>query len=1004
MFNFGDEVRVKINGKTGVVMGVVDLGYTKQYTVFHGPNNKPTYYEEQLELNIVNNSMIIDTDDFIKLYAYNKLNKNSASALFSLNSGKIKFIPFQFRPLNKILNSDYPRLLIADEVGVGKTIETGLIIKEFQRRDNAETIVIICPKDLTLKWQREMRNRFDEHFEILDSARLQYCLKELSIDGYWPMSMSKCIVNLEMIRSEKNIEALINNEEELSFDMLIVDEAHHVINTASNSHRVVEFFAEHSRMAVFLSATPLQLGSEDLFSLLNLLVPEEYPDFNVFSEMAKPNHFINAAIRHMRNYEGYESQFEAKKELQQIEVNNWARDRYHNNKQLNYWLNRLDNNIQLTNEERVSFIRDLETLHSFSNVINRTKRKDIGEFTIREPIAVMNKYTELEREFYEATTNFKKDILTLKYDSRTANFVMSTIERQITSCIPAFVMFLERFVNYGLNSLKEISDEDDNEVSFTEMNKLKAEAKYLLSLANDLPSVDNKAEKLKRIVDETIKTTNDKKLLVFSFFKNTLHYLRQQLETQNIRVEVITGDTSDELREDYRNRFRKDYKEEEAIDVLLCSEVGCEGLDYEFCSRMVNYDIPWNPMKIEQRIGRIDRFGQKSPKVQIFNFITEDTVEERIFYRCYERLGIFNSTVGDLEGVLGDMVSELSQIAVNNTLNEKQQIKRANQITDNAIRLVEEQRSFEQNSKELMLLDDFNNDSDMKERKEVQTMMLKNVVTNYLLNQYQDTQIEETSHNILKIRLFKKSKDLLFKEFMKLKQSRTIDLSSKEVIKFEKFLSSDKQLLMLNFGTQNDDNVEEFNISFKHPLVILTFNQKTNDNQISEVHLESDTTLLAKGSYLFSCFNWQKKGYKDFEDVITVLYDIENQRKVDISPVDLEKILLEATNNNIESSFDYLPIENIVYKMQMEEKYKMETMNTDIVNRKIATLNQYYQHHINKTKDIMKQSNNKKIIAMHQSHIDKTYIKWNLKVEELKEKLECDILVNKFAQGYLEVK
>ena len=130
----------------------------------------------------------------------------------------------------------------------------------------------------------------------------------------------------------------------------------------------------------------------------------------------------------------------------------------------------------------------------------------------------------------------------------------------------------------------------------------------------------------------------------------------------------------------------------------------------------------------------------------------------------------------------------------------------------------------------------------------------------------------------------------------------------------------------------------------------------------------------------------------------------QKQRKVNISLVDLERILLEAANIDVECSFDYLPIESIVYKMQMEERYKMETMNTDIINRKIATLNQYYQNHINKTKDIMKQTNNKKIIAMHQSHIDKIYIKWNLKVEELKEKLECDILVDKFAQGYLEVK
>ena len=104
---------------------------------------------------------------------------------------------------------------------------------------------------------------------------------------------------------------------------------------------------------------------------------------------------------------------------------------------------------------------------------------------------------------------------------------------------------------------------------------------------------------------------------------------------------IITGKVQDEEREALRNRFRLPRTDPDAIDILLSSEVGCEGLDYEFCDRMVNYDIPWNPMRIEQRIGRIDRFGQRSEKVLIYNFVTPGTVEERIFFRCFERIGVF---------------------------------------------------------------------------------------------------------------------------------------------------------------------------------------------------------------------------------------------------------------------------------------------------------------------------------------------------------------------------
>src|SRR5690606_32243099 len=128
------------------------------------------------------------------------------------------------------------------------------------------------------------------------------------------------------------------------------------------------------------------------------------------------------------------------------------------------------------------------------------------------------------------------------------------------------------------------------------------------------------------------------------------------------RVGLVTGEiTDDKDREFIRNRFRLSKENEEAIDILLSSEVGCEGLDYEFCDRLVNYDIPWNPMRIEQRIGRIDRFGQQAEKIFIFNFITPGTVEERIFFRCFERLGIFQDTLGDLEEVLGELVEDLTK-------------------------------------------------------------------------------------------------------------------------------------------------------------------------------------------------------------------------------------------------------------------------------------------------------------------------------------------------------
>lgn len=238
MFSVGDKVCLKIDrSKIGIVTSVNPVGNTTcQYIVFHNVDETGTYYEEQLLL--INEETVAETTfhDFLGAYAAFKMKLDSTTTIFSLNTGNIKFIPFQFRPLARILNAERPRLLIADEVGVGKTIETGLILKEFEKRDMVQSVLIICPKELTGKWRSEMKMRFDETFEILSSDRLQYCFNELEMDGYWPEECSKCIISLETFRRKEIIDQLESIEDLARFDMLIVDEAHHIINPSSNSH------------------------------------------------------------------------------------------------------------------------------------------------------------------------------------------------------------------------------------------------------------------------------------------------------------------------------------------------------------------------------------------------------------------------------------------------------------------------------------------------------------------------------------------------------------------------------------------------------------------------------------------------------------------------------------------------------------------------------------------------------------------------------------------------
>jgi hypothetical protein len=394
-----------------------------------------------------------------------------------------------------------------------------------------------------------------------------------------------------------------------------------------------------------------------------------------------------------------------------------------------------------SDDDRVRLLRDVEELHSFSHTMNRTRRRDIGRFTIREPQTVTVDFLPEQRAFYDAVLEFRTDFLLLEHDPRVVRLIMDTLERQTASCLPALVPALDSFLATGRFDLASVTDDPEVEDSFGDTGavydpSLQELADKVRSAAQSLPRADPKLDALRRILDETRNAADGPgKLLVFSFFLHTLEYLRRELTETGARVAVINGKLPDAEREELRDRFRLDRSSPDALDVLLSSEVGCEGLDYEFCDRLVNYDIPWNPMRIEQRIGRIDRFGQRSEKVLIFNFVTPDTVEHRIFFRCFERIGIFHDTVGDLEEILGELVTDLNRIALDPSLSDEQREAKARQLADNVVQHAEEQRRLDDESQEFIGVDQgytADVDSVSRDARYVSAESLRQLVERYL--------------------------------------------------------------------------------------------------------------------------------------------------------------------------------------------------------------------------------------------------------------------------------
>ena len=250
-------------------------------------------------------------------------------------------------------------------------------------------------------------------------------------------------------------------------------------------------------------------------------------------------------------------------------------------------------------------------------------------------------------------------MIKIKHDT-SSDFFISMILRQASSSIHALSPFLKEILEkkFSIEYFEYDGIDDEENEDLLSQNfpteTIKDKIEKLLELSNLLKR-DTKLEKLETILAEK-KRIGNVKIIIFSSFLKTLDYLFSNLSLKDYRLAKITGKTDYDERIEINKRFRHSFESNDTIDILLLSDVGCEGLDYEFCDTIINYDIPWNPMKIEQRIGRIDRYGQNSEAINIFNLIVKDTIDAEIYNRCLIRIGVFKQSIGGIDEILGDIL------------------------------------------------------------------------------------------------------------------------------------------------------------------------------------------------------------------------------------------------------------------------------------------------------------------------------------------------------------
>lgn len=998
----------------GIVMSITDLGDTKKYDVFVDGSFK-TFYSGQIASVVETVSYNwVDINTFRSYLTAYQINNPSGQDLYSLNSARIDFVPYQFRPALKLIHADEPRILIADSVGVGKTIEAGLIIKELQARNELENIMIICPKPLVTerKWETEMK-RFDEEFVPLTGPELRQIISDTDRDGEWPVRYSKTIVpysildgrtyNGETGRKSKQF-GLKDLDPAPHFDLVIIDEAHHIRNGSMEKekafeYKCVKYFCDHADAVVMLTATPLQTSDDDLFTLLNVLRPDIVIDKQTFNLMSRPNTHISRVSSLIRRA-GENWQQEALEQLKAVLETQWGENVIAPNPVYASMLQVLQQE-KITREERVKLITDAESLHSFNSMLNRTRRKDIQDFCIRRPYTLAVEFTPEQQALHDELLHFEQNaLLYLHGDARSIPFMMSTIKRQAASCIFGLAPHIRDLIKRRFVQLDEDPDNEMQGFSFEGSNVrvLEELAEKLLYMADNLPEQDPKFDQMMTAIQEKQRQENNK-IIIFSTFRFTLGYLKKKLLAAGYRVEQVDGGVKDTMRQEYRARFELPKEDDDAIDILLFTEVGSEGLDYQFCDMMINYDLPWNPMRIEQRIGRIDRRGQQSEAVSIYNVITNGTVDADIYYRCLTRIGIFENSIGECEEILGDIATQIDQIAIDSTLTDEERRIKLEQMADNEIRKLQEMNRLEEEEKEFFGFD-LSEYTTTQEIHNAENPWLTQKGLQIMIEQYLYERLGQGSYilgdgEVKQLRLSAVARQALREDFRKLPSGRNAVRQSWDV-----YLKGKAPLHKITFDSDAaEKNRDAFFITSMHPLAKQAA-EYYSSNDTAYIRLQYATDDLPEGIYHFSVYAWRYVGMNPHFKLVVVCDD-------DVIAAELPDILQESQSTGTAVKMqpsDWDELEKKHVKLWMEEK-SAEIKEAESTSRfKIESLTNNFRNRQRSLEQKILDTTSESIRRMYNSELESAQEIYESKVDSIRQRVaQTDVHTTLIANGILEV-
>lgn len=661
----GDKAR--IGDRVGEIIKIEKLGDAVLYKIAFPEGAPQSFFSPPTEIEKVDSPLErLENLDFDPAYKFDLLTRaNQLSLAFeydqllSLSNSRTNMEPYQVECVSKIINALRQRFLIADDVGLGKTIEAGMILKELTARGRANRVLMITPASLTPQWKREMKEKFDMNFWIYDSAKVRDVRRNISRHANPWNYNDRIITSIDYVKQDQIRSTLGRTE----WNLIIFDEAHKLSKTEQKEtlrYKLGNDLSDKTDSLLFLTATPHDGNEFRFYHLISLLDPYMFSDPSSLNPKKLNEIMIRRGKSRLTDENGRPVFKDRKVKTLPVEFTEKEMGLY------NAVTEYVRNEYNMADREGKNTV-------AFAMVILQ-KRMVSSIAAIRESLKRRLAHLALGKADEGGEGVAREEVLLYKEFLEDPDS-LSDYEREV----------IER-------KLEKVSRAETSEAREIEKRKLKD----LIGLAEDVKE-DSKARELKKFVDGILEKNPDEKLLIFTEYRDTLDYLRDIVlknYSDEGKITEIHGGVPVELRRKREKLFKGG-----DVNIMLATDAAGEGINLQFCHIMVNYELPWNPNRIDQRIGRLHRYGQVRD-VKVHNLLVENTREGQIFLKLQEKIDTIEKHLGGrISDVLGKVVRNLKlEDIILDSLSEDKDIEATERSLEDAIeerkRMVEKAEGF----------------------------------------------------------------------------------------------------------------------------------------------------------------------------------------------------------------------------------------------------------------------------------------------------------------------